>query len=89
VEKNGGEEELTRVPLFCKQRFFLDQLWKETVKVDSIPPRVPHYLIIDAQGRIVDDNAPGPGDKRIYAKLTAILNHKIYNEEMVPEQIRK
>lgn len=50
----------------------LRNYWDETVKVDSISPRTPHHLIVNKQGKVIDDNAPGPRSERIYEKLESI-----------------
>jgi len=60
---------------FMRNDYFL-RMWSEVVKDTTIPPSFPHYFIVNPQGEIIDDNAPRPTDKRLYAVLEdAIANN--------------
>lgn len=65
------DKELSGYHYFIEKETFRDY-WEETVTIDSIPPRFPHHLIVNKQGEIIDDHAPGPGSTRIYKKLDSI-----------------
>lgn len=49
-----------------------DKFWDETVR-DAVQKRFPHHLIISKQGKLVNNNAPGPSSKEIVSLLSAEL----------------
>lgn len=49
------------------------RFWDETVKNTTINKRFPHHLIIDRQGKIVLDNAPGPQNAELITLLQEVL----------------
>lgn len=52
-----------------------DELWNETVNDTTIIQAFPHYLIVDRNGRIINNNAPRPSDKLLETNLLSALNN--------------
>jgi thiol-disulfide isomerase/thioredoxin len=52
-----------------------DKLWSETINDTSIMQAFPHYLIVDRNGRIINNNAPRPSDKLLETSLFNALNN--------------
>ena len=51
-----------------------DTSWNESVNDNTIIQAFPHYLIIDRNGKILDNNAPRPSDKLLETRLNQALN---------------
>ena len=51
-----------------------DTSWNESVNDTTIIQAFPHYLIIDRNGKILDNNAPRPSDKLLETRLNQALN---------------
>jgi thiol-disulfide isomerase/thioredoxin len=50
-----------------------ETLWRESVNDTSIRKGFPHYLIVDRNGRVINNNAPRPDDATLVAELTNAL----------------
>lgn len=51
------------------------RLWNETVNDTTIMQAFPHYLIVDRNGIIIDNNAPRPSDEVLVTTLTKVLGN--------------
>lgn len=52
---------------------FYNEIWKEVPKMKN-PFSIPHYLIIDKNGKIINPNAPRPsGKETLYVELDKLL----------------
>lgn len=51
-----------------------DKLWGETVNDTTIMQAFPHYLIVDRSGKIINNNAPRPSDKKLVTELKNALD---------------
>jgi hypothetical protein len=50
-----------------------DAIWKEAVKDTTIMKAFPHYLIVNRDGIVVNNNAPRPSEESLIKELTNIL----------------
>ena len=51
-----------------------DILWDETVNDTTLMQAFPHYLIVDRNGIIINNNAPRPSDELLVTELTKVLS---------------
>jgi len=70
------KKNLTGYHYFLRDKYF-DAIWNTAVNDPAIPPQFPQYLIINARGEVINNNAPRPTDKRLYKVLEdALTNSK-------------
>ncbi len=50
------------------------KLWDETVNDTTVMHAFPHYLIVDRNGIIINNNAPRPSDELLVTELTNALS---------------
>ena len=50
------------------------KLWDETVNDTTLMQAFPHYLIVDRNGIIINNNAPRPSDELLVIELTKVLS---------------
>ncbi|UJH67541.1 TlpA family protein disulfide reductase [Allomuricauda sp. SCSIO 65647] len=48
-------------------------IWEETVKDPTVTPGFPHFLIVNREGTIIDDDAPWPSDPELITVLKGVL----------------
>lgn len=51
------------------------KIWDETVQDDSIQRAFPHYLIVDRNGKIANNNSPRPSSNTIEDELNRVLDN--------------
>ena len=52
-----------------------DKIWFETVKDTTIMRAFPHYLIVNREGKIINNDAPRPSDESLINELTKVLTN--------------
>ncbi|MFY7652762.1 MAG: TlpA family protein disulfide reductase [Chitinophagaceae bacterium] len=67
------DKQLKGVHFFMKNEFF-EKIWLETVNDPHVFKAFPHYLLVNKEGKVVNNNAPRPSDKATLRLLTEINN---------------
>ncbi len=71
-KKMIAAKNLTGVHYFMRNDQYFS-IWQETVKDSTVIRGFPHFLIVNRQGTIVDDDAPWPSDPELITVLKGVL----------------